>query len=182
MNKNIFLIFFLFFIVFLLSFEKGIGKVVNKRKLQDDDKTHGMGNNTIEGGEGGEGGDGGEGEGGDGGDGGEGGGDGDGGEGEGGDGGEEGGETGKDEEELGYECSQQLNNTTCLSLELNTKDYHCCFITYNRSETENGECILNTYKEIYTESDKISELKIDCFSWKLMPSLFLILLFLVIFN
>ena len=155
----------------MFSFEKGIGKVVNKRKLQDDDPT--MGNSTIEGGgetgkdEGGETG-----------------------KEEGGETGkDEGGETGKDEggefteeEELSLECNKQLDNTTCLSLELNTKDYHCCFITYNQSETKISECILNTDKEIYTESSTISDPKIDCFSWKLMPSLFLILLSLVIFN
>ena len=178
MDKNIFLIFFLSYIVFEFSFEKGIGKVVNKRKLQLADPEAGLGNSTTEGGGGagiggetGEGGETGKEEGGE-------------------TGKDDGGETGKDEEEtesteeeeLSLECSQQRDNTTCLSLELNTKDYHCCFITYNRSETEVGECILNTYKEIYTESDKISALKIDCFSWKLMPSLFLIVLSLVIFK
>ena len=177
MNKNIFLIFFLSYIIFVLSFEKGVGKLVNKRKLQPPDPDEGLGNSTMEGGGGTVGGEEEKNE--------------ETGKEEGGETGkDDGGETGKDEEEaesteeeeLSYECSQQRDNTTCLSLELNTKDYHCCFITYNRSETEVGECILNTNKEIYTESDKISALKIDCFSWKLMPSLFLIVLSLVIFK
>ena len=187
MNKKIFLLLILSYIVFVFSIEKVIEKAVNTRNLQMADPMGGLGGNTSEevGGETGkeEGGETGK---------------------------EEGGETGKEEEEetgkeeeetgkeeeetgkeeeeeeteeenLSYKCSEQEDKNACLILELNVTDYYCCYITYNYSNEEYRECILNSDKELYFESDDISSIEIDCYSWKLMSSLFLILLSLVIF-